>query len=493
MMNEILNLVLSLSLSGSILAALIFAFKPLIKNKISKSVQYYIWLVVLLRLIVPFSFSGSILYNVNSGDIESSIGSVVNYYSEPRQNGDVIQKTQQEVATDQVTVYNSVNGIKSNSYNNVALGLYIANLFNQYALYLWLLGLIIALSIKYKGYARFIKTIKKANKPATFEQIDLLNLLCKQKRVILYRNPFVTTPMLIGIIRPQIIIPDFDFDETQLKNILLHEITHLKRYDITVKWLLMIVESIHWFNPLMYIIKKQINKACELACDESVIKKLTTEEKQSYGDTLILIASDQKYPIGVLQATMCEEKKGLKERLWAIMNHSKKSKIISVISVILIFAVISSAIVLGNSSVLKYMPNSPIQRIKGININDVKSSKLALPMGGFTYDFDLNNSDQKDMVVHVINWLKSDSSSVTNKTNIHDGMLADPWTHIRFLFKDNYELDLSYCKGSDPDGEITITGSFIGDRQIPMLMVEKSPQIAEFLSRDWSKYFNNIK
>jgi len=185
---------------------------------------------------------------------------------------------------------------------------------------------------------------------------------------------------------------------------------------------------------------------------------------------------------------MCEEKKGLKERLWAIMNHSKKSKIISVISVILIFAVISSAIVLGNSSVLKYMPNSPIQRIKGINIDDVKSSKLALPMGGFTYDFDLNNSVQKDMVVHVINWLKSDSSSVTNKTNIHDGMLADPWTHIRFLFKNNYELDLSYCKGSDPDGEITIRGSFIGDRQIPMLMVEKSPQIAEFLSRDWSKY-----
>ena len=184
--------------------------------------------------------------------------------------------------------------------------------------------------------------------PATDEQNRILRSLLKRRcSVKLLRNRFVTTPMLLGIIRPSIIIPDIDFDEIQLTNILLHEITHLRRFDIAVKWLTMGAISIHWFNPLMYLIKKEINHACELACDEAVIKNLSTVEKQAYGEALISIASEQNYPIGVLQATMCEEKKSLKERLLAIMNHHKKSRQIIVFSGILLGFVIFGALYLG--------------------------------------------------------------------------------------------------------------------------------------------------
>jgi len=71
----------------------------------------------------------------------------------------------------------------------------------------------------------------------------------------------------------------------------------------------MIAVSVHWFNPLMYFMKKEINHACELACDEAVIKGLNSAEKQAYGDTLISVVAEHQYPLGVLQATMCEEKK----------------------------------------------------------------------------------------------------------------------------------------------------------------------------------------
>lgn len=63
-----IKLILSLSLSGSILAVLIFAVKPFIRNRMSKSVQYYIWLVVLLRLVIPFSFEESIMNRVFYSD-----------------------------------------------------------------------------------------------------------------------------------------------------------------------------------------------------------------------------------------------------------------------------------------------------------------------------------------------------------------------------------------------------------------------------------------
>ena len=69
-----------------------------------------------------------------------------------------------------------------------------------------------------------------------------------------------------------------------------------------------IATSIHWLNPLMYFVKKEINHACELACDEPVIKNLNPSEKQAYGNTLISVVAESKYPFGVLQAAMCEEK-----------------------------------------------------------------------------------------------------------------------------------------------------------------------------------------
>jgi len=150
--------------------------------------------------------------------------------------------------------------------------------------------------------------------------------------------------MLIGVMRPCIIIPDINFNEIQFKNILLHEIVHLKRFDILVKWLIMIAISIHWFNPLMYFIKKDINNSCELACDEAVIKNLSQAEKQDYGDTLISVVAQHKDPTGILQVTMCEEKKGLKERLVAIMNHSRKSKKVIIFSVILLGSLIFGAL-----------------------------------------------------------------------------------------------------------------------------------------------------
>ena len=340
-MNETIKLILSLSLSASILAVLLFAIKPLIRNKISKSIQYYIWIVVLIRLVLPFSFEASIMNELFYGNqtpsatasptIIQPLGGTENKISDTSISPIIKESTASGV-------YNS----------NTDHSGYFKDLFNQYALYLWLLGAIIALAVNLVGYVRFSKYIRNSNKPATDgENRMLAALLNGRNNVRLVRNHFVSTPMLIGIIRPYIIIPDINFDEKQLKNILLHEITHLNHFDIAVKWLTMIASSIHWFNPLMYFIKKEVNNACELACDEAVVKNLSPAEKQAYGDTLISIVAEHKYPIGVLQATMCEEKKSLKERLLSIMNHNKKSKPVVIFSIILIGFVIFGALYLG--------------------------------------------------------------------------------------------------------------------------------------------------
>jgi beta-lactamase regulating signal transducer with metallopeptidase domain len=382
-MNEIIKLILSLSLSGTILALLIFIIKPLIKYKLSKVIQYYLWIVVLLRLIVPFSFENSIMNKMfykNETSLARSHNTVqsIGKTSDNIVNSSMIEKVEENKAN---KVYNSKSN-DSNYYQGALNKDNVKDLFNKYALYLWILGVAVVFITNLIGFARFSKQLKRTNKTITEkEKIVLNSLLNKRDNVTLVRNPYVATPILLGILRPYIIIPDIDFSENQLRNILLHEISHLRRFDIGVKWLTMISTSIHWFNPIMYVIKKEINRACELACDETVIKNLSPAEKQAYGDTLIAVVAEHKYSGGALQATMCEEKKTLKERLVAIMKHNKKPRFIIVLSVILLGLLIFGGLYLGGG--VKKLQETPPNLY--INMEN-ESTKTAL-MGSYGWSY----------------------------------------------------------------------------------------------------------
>lgn len=342
-MSDTLKLILSLSLSGSILAVLMFVLKPLIRHRLSKSVQYFIWIIVLFRFIIPFSFEGSVMNELFYNDkLHPVTGSQTILKPDTGDNGLITYPSGHTEFRDNIT--DDVYNVKVES------GVKLKELFDRYALFIWLLGISVVLIVNLTGYTRFLKHVKSANKPVSDEQNAVLaHILNGRYNLKLYCNSFVTTPMLVGLIKPCIIIPDTDFTEKQLKNILRHEVSHLKRFDIAVKWLTMVAVSIHWFNPLMYLIRKEINNICELACDEAVIKNLSAEEKQDYGDTLIDMAANGKYPSGVLQATMCEEKRSLKERLTAIMHYGKKSKAIIILSLVLLVSVVTGALFLGAS------------------------------------------------------------------------------------------------------------------------------------------------
>ncbi|HEY9062790.1 MAG TPA: M56 family metallopeptidase [Pseudobacteroides sp.] len=358
-MNDVIKLVLSLSLSGSILALIILAVKPLIRHKVSKTMQYLLWIVVIFRFLVPFSFESSIVnelfYKSNAtNNGASSMRTIIEKTNIEKINPDLHHSNNFPKAYDLSDI--SISSSQPNSNEKSAAGTadskfnfidMLKDIFYKYSMLIWILGIMFFLSYNLTGYLRFLKQIRKANRPASDEQSQTLNNLLRGYRLKLFRNRYVKAPMLIGIARPCVIIPDTDFSEKQIKFILLHEINHMKRFDIAIKWLTMIAQAIHWFNPLMYLIRKEIGHACELACDEAVIKNLSVKEKQDYGDTLIDVAAGGKYNSVQLQATMYEEKQSLKDRLTAIMNHGKKSKAMVLLSAALFIAVIVGALYLG--------------------------------------------------------------------------------------------------------------------------------------------------
>ncbi|MCL2748267.1 MAG: M56 family metallopeptidase, partial [Oscillospiraceae bacterium] len=216
---------------------------------------------------------------------------------------------------------------------------------------LGVLGLLLYYLINYKSYTRLHC---RRNRTANAEEYAMLVGLCGRHRVPrLYRNPLAVTPMLIGLFRPAIILPDREYTDAQLHSVLLHELTHLRRKDMLVKWLSVLASAVHWFNPLVWLVRREIDRACELACDEAVIRGLETDGKQSYGDTLISVAADARAPRVVLSTTMCEEKKTLKERLESIMKYKSKSKVIVAVSLALMVVLSACGMVLGASSANK--------------------------------------------------------------------------------------------------------------------------------------------
>lgn len=121
-----------------------------------------------------------------------------------------------------------------------------------------------------------------------------MNLLsdCEEKlniktRVEISCNPLIASPMLISFLRPRIILPVGELEDKELSYIFVHELIHYKQRDMFYKWLIQIVVCVHWFNPLVYLLEKEVNKSCELSCDEKVISVLDDTVRREYGDTLI--------------------------------------------------------------------------------------------------------------------------------------------------------------------------------------------------------------
>jgi len=126
------------------------------------------------------------------------------------------------------------------------------------------------------------------------DEMQALKLLskCKQeigiaKEVPVYLSSHITTPFLYGIFKPRIVLPDIEFTTEELQHVYLHELTHWKRNDAWLKCLLLFINAIHWFNPLAYMARRDIDRFCELSCDESVVKSMNSQERRRYCELML--------------------------------------------------------------------------------------------------------------------------------------------------------------------------------------------------------------
>lgn len=325
-MKEIFMCVLSLSLSGTLAALLILLIRPFTKRVCSKRWNYYIWLLVAVRLIFPVSVHTGFSEILTLGTVrqqENVAGTDVMEVTEnlPMHAAEGVQA--QEPATDAQQSGSPQEDGMQWGFTVVDLGLAAAAI--------WILGAAVSLFLKIINYWQFTHGIRKrCELTSDYRVHEAVEGMCVRLRI--KRKPLVCEcksiqgPITIGLWRTTIVLPEEKGDLEQLPMILHHELIHVRRKDLWYKWLYQILLCMHWFNPILYLVVRKMNMDCELACDEAVLGQLTKEGKKAYGN-ILLDTAQQNSGAGrkIPSLTLLERKEDLKERLKGIVMYRKKS------------------------------------------------------------------------------------------------------------------------------------------------------------------------
>ena len=355
-MNSIMWTVLSLSVSGSILAGILLLMKPLLKDRLNKAFSYYIWLIVLLRMVLPVSASVNLIDGIVQRAAEKPAEQTMDF-AEWEQD-DITVNFEQDVAapgvitqqTEKPAVQEPVTIVKAPSQRE--LNLQRAWEWTKEHLYLiWAAGAVISFLWYAFGYARFAVKMNRESYQPHEEDMAVFRRIAGKTRVKMLCNSTISTPLLMGVFFPRILIPAGEYckngNTERLENLLKHELMHYRRKDLLYKWASVIVSAVHWFNPMMILIRREISAGCELSCDEAVIRNMTQEEKLSYGETLLSFVVRRNLPKGVVATTFGERKTNLKKRIKSIAAYRRKPLWVLGLSLILALVLTGCAVVTG--------------------------------------------------------------------------------------------------------------------------------------------------
>ncbi len=135
--------------------------------------------------------------------------------------------------------------------------------------------------------------------------------------IALRATPRLEVPALTGWWRPVILLPARLLAETPLETlrlILLHELAHVRRRHVLVNWFSILAQSIHWFNPLVWLALRRLRFDQELLCDHDACARLAGDQRRAYGETLLALASPPRANPGIL-VPMSAQFEQLKERI----------------------------------------------------------------------------------------------------------------------------------------------------------------------------------
>lgn len=277
-MYDVFKTVLILSLFGFGITALLLLLKPITAKRLPARWQYCVWITLLISMVFP-------AYKLIPKKEAQKLSIVPQ-----NQTVQTTVQPHEETHPDTVVTYDTPI-----EYREVNLSPKIQiRLFDLIA-YIWGAGVLIFLLVVIISYFRFLcrksKNSVKISDSKFFSEVK--KELKIKKHIRLKASSDIGSPILVGVLFPTVYIPCREIPDDNMRMVLLHELTHYKRKDLLIKWFAVLVNAVHWFNPLCYLACANLSEACEVSCDMSVTKNMSEDEQKLYMQTILNLATER--------------------------------------------------------------------------------------------------------------------------------------------------------------------------------------------------------
>lgn len=301
MLDGVFLSVLNRSITAGIVILVVFLVRFLLK-KAPKMFSYALWAVVLFRLICPFSFESVIgLLPMNKTPISQDIG----YQAHP------------QIDTGIQGIDNSINSIlpappeTMTSVNPMQIWIAVGSC-------IWLMGMAVMLSYSIIQYVRLKRKLVGAT----------------PLRDRIYLADHISTPFVMGVIKPDIFLPS-SMAETEQGFIIAHEQYHIRRLDHIARILGFAALTLHWFNPLVWLAFLLSGRDMEMSCDEAVMKRMDTDIRAEYAQALLRFAAGRS----IAPTPLAFGEGDTKGRVQNVMKYKKPALWVSVTAVIAVICI----------------------------------------------------------------------------------------------------------------------------------------------------------
>lgn len=263
---------LSATLRGTLLICAVLLVQLALGRRLPAVWRHALWLPVLFVLGSPF--------------LPQSPFSVENGWTAP-ESAPVVVAAEPDARTGTAPVFSSEPADVRTSIDGRAL-----------AACIWFAGAIIVLLAGVIACLRTLAVFRQSSRPLPDRlQAEIVAAarsrgLRRVPRVLLSEK--VPGPAMTGLIRPLLLLPaDFEeaFDREERRLILLHELTHVKRGDLLVNGLVVLLQALHWCNPLVWFAFDRFRADRELACDSAVLAMNRGDDRSRYGHALLKVES----------------------------------------------------------------------------------------------------------------------------------------------------------------------------------------------------------
>ena len=199
----------------------------------------------------------------------------------------------------------------------------------------WACGLLALVSLagwRYVQWCRLIRQGRRLSDPRLLALLDGARQAMGVRRpVTLVALARLSSPAVFGFRRVRLLLPETMLDQLtdqDLRLLFLHEMAHVRRHDMLLNLLLMAVQFVHWFNPLLWLGLHRLRADRELVCDAMVLQRTRPEERSGYGLLLLKLLTDFPADQAIIPTAVpvVSSQRELKRRIVLIKHHRSASR-----------------------------------------------------------------------------------------------------------------------------------------------------------------------